>query len=130
MVRAALAAAPPGRVAVQLREKDLDGRELLRFGREGEAPGELLFPYAVAVSKDGWVAVADLGNYRVQRFDREGRYLDGFTPKPAREGTLVQIMDLTVAPAGLLYVVDSKGGRVLACRPESGEVVRTLSAWD
>lgn len=115
--------------AHRVRRITLDGRQLASFGTEGEAPGELMFPYGLAVARDGWVVVADLGNYRVQRFDDQGRYLDGFSPEPSGPDARPQIMDVDVGADGLLYVVDSKGSRVLVCRT-TGEVVRVISGWE
>jgi len=114
--------------AHRVRRISLDGRQLESFGSEGDGPGELMFPYGLAVAEAGWIVVADLGNYRVQRFDAQGRYLDGFSPTPVSAGSPPQIMDVEVGRDGLIYVVDSKGDRVLVCRT-TGEVVRVLSRW-
>ncbi len=115
--------------AHRVRRITLDGRELLRIGREGEGSGEFLFPYSMAISKDGWIAIADLGNFRIERYDWSGRRLGGFAPKPAGPDVQAQLVDLEVTPDGLLWITDSKGGRLLGCRPETGEVVRTISSW-
>ncbi len=54
--------------ANRVRRLALDGRELSRFGREGRAPGEVLYPSSLDVCPDRWVVLADYGNYRIQRF--------------------------------------------------------------
>src|SRR5262249_3360582 len=45
------------------------------FGRE---PGEFQYPRGLALDRAGALYVADWGNHRIQRFTREGRFLDEF----------------------------------------------------
>jgi len=52
------------------------GEHLRTFGREGDGPGELHFPFAIAVSSDGSVSVVDLGKGALVRFDSTGSPLD------------------------------------------------------
>jgi hypothetical protein len=114
----------------QVRRLDAQFRQILAFGEEGEAPGQLRFPQDVAVCPDRWVAVADLGNYRVQRFDLEGRFLDGFEPAPAGPTQPVQLLELLLSQdCTRLYLVDSKGDRVLVTTPH-GEVLAEYGGAD
>ncbi|MCK6455519.1 MAG: hypothetical protein L6Q92_03160 [Phycisphaerae bacterium] len=56
---------------------DQDGRFLGSFGNPGSGPGELNYPYALALI-DGppdTLVVADQGNNRVVEFSRDGRFL-------------------------------------------------------
>jgi len=107
-----------------------DGRLLAVIGEEGTGPGQLRFPFAVDVCPGRWVAVADMGNYRVQRFDLAGRYLDGFEPAGVDVHSPVQLLDVLVTPTcDRLYLVDSKGNRVLVTTPQ-GNVLQTLHGWD
>ncbi len=107
----------------------LDGDEQERFGAEGTSPGQLRFPQAVASCPGRWVAVADLGNHQVVRFDWSGRHLGSFAPEPAGPKKPPQIVHIEVsADCGRMYVVDSKGSRVLVTTPE-GEVLQTLASW-
>lgn len=91
----------------------LAGEELYRFGTEGTAPGELLFPMAATASKAGWVAVADLGNHRVQRFTKEGVFIDMIEPEPSGPRAPPSILDLGLGADDSLWITDSKGNRVL-----------------
>ncbi len=114
----------------RVRLLDLQGRQIMAFGHEGRQPGELRFPQAIAVCPERWLMVADLGNYRVQRFDLEGRFMDGFEPEPAVEGEAVQLLDLTLsADCERTFLVDSKGSRVLVTTP-TGEVLRSWDRWE
>lgn len=66
---------------------------LLKFGRQGQGPGEFNFRAgvinsgALAVSRDGRkIYVVDNGNARVQIFDSKGHYIRGFKiPWPLME---------------------------------------------
>lgn len=40
-----------------------------RYGRKGQGPGEFLYPVSLAVDPGGDVAVFDMGNARIQKFD-------------------------------------------------------------
>ncbi len=91
--------------------------------------GPLSFPSAVAVCPGQWLAVADLGNHRVVRFDMEGNRLGGFSPERAGPNKPVQLMGIAVdASCERLYLADSKGDRVLVTTPQ-GEVVDTYDSW-
>ncbi len=56
----------------------LDSNGLVRdtLGRQGAGPGELAAPWAVAVDRQGTVAVLDLGNRRVVRWSARGELLE------------------------------------------------------
>jgi len=91
--------------------------------------GPLRFPSAVAVCPGQWLAVADLGNHRVQRFDLQGEWIDGFTPERASPDQPVQLMDIaTNSSCDRLYLADSKGDRVVVT-DLSGTVIRVHHRW-
>lgn len=109
----------------RVRAISLEGAQLLSVGTEGSADGQFLFPHAVDISPEGWFVVADLGNYRIQRFSATGEHLNTIIPSPANPDVRVQLNDIAVGPDGLIYAVDAKGDRVLVYSPE-GELVRVL----
>ncbi len=91
---------------------DRQGRELLRFGREGTGPGEFLYPVAVAADEDGNLFVAEYGsNDRVQKFAPDGELLLEF-------GGFGTGAEQFQRPSGLawregrLYVADAMNSRV------------------
>ena len=101
------------------------------------------FPSAVGLCHaptGDWLAVADLGNHRVQRYDLppadrwagaeiEAHWRSEFVPEPVGVDQPVQLMDLVVSPdCSRLYLVDSKGDRVLVTTPD-GAVLQTLDRW-
>jgi len=111
--------------AHRVRRVTLDGRQTLLLQEEGEEPGQMLFPYAVAVSAAGWFVVADLGNYRIQRFDGDGKWLGLISPKPVEPEEAPQLMDVAVGPDGRIFVADSRAGRVLVYRTD-GTLLRVI----
>lgn len=102
------------------------GHQRLAFGIEGRQEGRLRFPRALAVCGEHWVAVADMGNFRVQRFGVDGAYLDGFEPPAVAEDVPVQLVGLaTSADCQRLYLADGRGGRVLVTTL-SGELIEVI----
>lgn len=59
-----------------VRVVDGEGRLVRSVGGEGDGPGEFSAPYAMAVGRDGTVAVSDLGRRSVALFAPDGAYLD------------------------------------------------------
>lgn len=113
----------------RIRRLNTNSRQTLVFGEEGASPGQLRFPKALDLCPGGWVAVADLGNYRIQRYSLAGDYRDGFEPSPTSPDSPVQLVDVAVSPdCERLYLVDSKGDRVLVTDPEGAPLLE-LSSW-
>jgi len=100
----------------------LDGRFISAFGRLGEGPGELKYPYGVAVLPPGApggpaILVVEWGNNRIQRFDADGRPR-GTWGGPGREaGGLATPWDAAVAPDGRVFIADFGNHRIQVLRP-------------
>ena len=115
--------------AHQIRRLTLDVKEELRFGVGGQAPGQLKFPSSLGVCAGKWVAVADYGNHRIQRFDYDGTFVDGFSPSRASPHAPTMLMSVVVTEdCQRLFLVDSKGNRVLVTTPR-GEILREIKSW-
>lgn len=112
----------------RVRAIGLDGHQRTSFGVEGSGPGELRFPWAVAVAPDGALVVADLGNFRVQRFRPDGTVIDSWEPTPVAPNSPPQLLDVDVAPDGRVAVVDSHGGRVMLFDAD-GELLTEVLSW-
>jgi sugar lactone lactonase YvrE len=96
-----------------------DGRLTFRFGSEGVAPGQLMFPIAIASDAGGnlYVAETDTGDFRrIQKFDPTGKSLlsfGGFGDGPgefgvgAPEDNGLSPFDIEVDAAGNLWVSGS-----------------------
>jgi streptogramin lyase len=57
-------------------EYDGEGRLVRQWGEPGTGPGKFHLVHAIALDERGIVYVSDRENGRIQRFDRQGRYLD------------------------------------------------------
>ena len=98
----------------------------------GTEPGQFKDPIGVAVGADGVIAVVDSGNARVQRFDRDGTFLDvwgedegGVTFTRTANG--LGPTGITTAPDGITWVADTWGHRVVAL-DANGAIVQTIGA--
>jgi len=78
---------------------DPDGALRLSFGAVGNAAGEFMTPHALLIDRQDRVVVVDRENNRVQRFDREGRFLDELRG-------LCRPMDAFERDDGVLLVTD------------------------
>ena len=109
-----------------------------RIGKDGnpqvlplhDAPDGLpRFPSAIGVCPGHWVAIGDFGNHRVERYALDGTRIGGFEPVPVDDESPVEVIDLDVSPdCTKLYLVDSKGNRVLITTPD-GTVLDTVDRW-
>ncbi len=76
----------------------------------------MMYPYDIALAKDGTLFVCEYGNSRVQRFTTTGQPL-GIWGRPGREvGELWNPWAIGIDPAGRLYVVDSNNHRIQRVR--------------
>lgn len=94
---------------------DREGQEVLRFGSQGEGPGQFVFPCSVAIDADGLVYVGEYGgNDRISKFTPEGRYLMSFADKHSGDGWIERPASLTFDQRGVLWVADACHHRI--CR--------------
>ena len=90
-----------------------------RVGRLGTAPGQLNYPIGVVV-QDELAYVVEMGNHRVQVFDRAGASV-----RLIGTGELAYPAGIAATAAGELLVSDSGNGRLVAFMP-GGAITRTL----
>ncbi len=90
------------------------GEILLQAGGEGNREG--LFgqgiPLDIAVDKEGNIYVADILNFRIQKFDEQGRILSQFGKKGTEPGALSDAFELAVDDEGDIYTVESTNNRL------------------
>ncbi len=91
---------------------DLEGRLLRHWGRHGANPGELSYPYDVAIGKNGDVYVLEYGNHRVQRFSATGESRGCWGQAGRSPGSLHNPWGLAVDSRGRVHVVDTDNHRV------------------
>lgn len=98
------------------------GDLLFDIGKRGNGPGEFNLPRDVAVGKNGHLYVVDGGNFRVQVFERDGRYLQSFGAVGRQLGNFARPKEVATDQEGNVYVVDTAFGNFQIFTPE-GELL-------
>ena len=108
-------------LVMSLGEKNVAGSDATHFGK----------PQDVGFMRDGRVLVADgLANTRVVVLDAQGKYLSEFGTKGTGPGQLMTAHGITVAPDGLVYVVDRDGRQVQLFRESPGtRTFTSVGVW-
>ena len=125
--------APDGRVFVadthyhRVIAYDSEGRELFRFGRYGEGPGEFIYPTDVAFGPQGRIYVSEYGgNERVGVFDAEGEHLFSFGSSGSEVGQFNRPQGLAFnADQSELYIADACNHRIVVVDPQ-GQPLRVI----
>jgi YYY domain-containing protein len=86
----------------------------------GSTGAGLREPRGLAVSPDGWFAVADTQNHRVRWFNIQGDCLDEFGSEGTAPGNFREPSGLALAANGTLAVTDTWNGRVQLVQPDGG----------
>jgi len=95
----------------KVRVLDLEtGKLLFDIGKRGNGPGELNLPRDAAVGADGLLYVVDGGNFRVQVYDADGKFLKTFGGVGVRLGQFSRPKEIAADLEGRLYVVDTGFG--------------------
>ena len=84
---------------------------LLAIGGFGGGEGQFRRPVDVAVDEQGAIHVVDQGNQRIERFDKDGKYLSAFGGFGWQPGLLAAPASIEYA-AGRLYVADRDNHRI------------------
>jgi len=88
----------------------LTGAHLFNIGKRGIGPGEFNLPRDVAIGSNGHIYVVDGGNFRVQVFDQNGKYLNTFGSVGKQLGNFARPKEIAADSAGNVYVVDAAFG--------------------
>jgi hypothetical protein len=86
------------------------GAHLFDIGTRGTAPGQFNLPRDAAIAPDGSVYVVDGGNFRVQKFSADGKFLSTFGTIGRQSGEFSRPKELAVDKNGNIYVVDAAFG--------------------
>ena len=89
-----------------------DGVFISKWGAEGEADGQFINPYGVAVASDASVYVADSANNRNQKFTSEGAFVSKWGTAGTGDGQFSWPTGVAVAPDGSVYVADRLNNRI------------------
>jgi len=86
------------------------GAHLFDIGTRGTEPGQFNLPRDAAVAPDGSVYVVDGGNFRVEKFSADGKFLSTFGSIGRQSGQFSRPKELAVDKNGNIYVVDAAFG--------------------
>lgn len=86
------------------------GEHKFDFGSRGVEDGRFNLARDVAVGPDGAVYVVDGGNFRIQVFDADGKFLRSFGQVGRRPGNFVRPREIAVDAASRVYVSDAAFG--------------------
>jgi len=77
------------------------------MGKRGSENGEFNFPTNIALDKEGRLYVVDTGNFRVQIFDSEGRFIKSMGKAGDTPGSFARPKGIAIDSEGHIYVVDA-----------------------
>lgn len=97
------------------------GSHLFDIGKRGSGPGEFNLPRSVALGKDR-IFVVDGGNFRIQVFDMEGKFLQTFGQVGKLFGSFSRPKEADTDADGNLYVIDAAFGNFQIFNPQ-GELL-------
>lgn len=84
-----------------------EGRQVATIGKPGIEPGEFNRPSHISIDQGGNLYVTDAMNFRVQKFDQDGKFLQQFGRAGNVIGTFARPKGLSVDRDDNLYVVDA-----------------------
>jgi len=91
---------------------DADGKVVKTFGKEGQGPGEFIYPVAVAKDAQENLYIAEYGsNDRVQKFTSEGKFILSFGAFGTNPGEFQRPSGL-VWRDGKIYAADAFNNRI------------------
>lgn len=98
------------------------GNHLFDIGTRGTAGGFFNLPRDVAIGKDRRVYVVDGGNFRVQVFDWEGKFIKTWGKAGRQLGDFARPKEIATDRDGNVYVIDTAFGNFQIFDPE-GEIL-------
>ncbi|WP_418790419.1 6-bladed beta-propeller [Phosphitispora sp. TUW77] len=82
------------------------------IGGAGDLPGNLMFPYGLAVLPGGNILIAETGNYRIEEYSPEGKYIKTFLG-PGNKAGIQKPGPVCIDDRGQIYVGDLSGNQVV-----------------
>lgn len=98
------------------------GDRLYSISRGGQKEGELLYPTNIEVTADGFLYVSDTGNFRIQKFTLDGKFVGNYGVVGSSPGQFARPKGIAVDRIGRRYVVDAAFENVQIISPD-GELL-------
>ena len=98
----------------RIEKFDSNGKFLLQWGSYGNGDGQFgentnwSGPSDIAVNRQGNVYVADVANYRIEKFDANGNFLSQWGSQGTGDGQFLDAGAITVDQQGYIYVTDNQ----------------------
>jgi DNA-binding beta-propeller fold protein YncE len=86
------------------------GEHLYDIGKRGIDKGEFNLPRDTVVAPDGSVYVVDSGNFRVQKFTADGKFINTFGAIGRQSGQFSRPKEIAADKDGNVYIVDAAFG--------------------
>jgi sugar lactone lactonase YvrE len=94
------------------------GKHLFDIGKRGIGDGEFNLPRDAVIAPDGSLYVVDGGNFRVEKFDADGKFISKFGDIGRQPGQFSRPKEAAVDPEGNIYVVDATFGNFQIFNPK------------
>jgi DNA-binding beta-propeller fold protein YncE len=102
----------------RIQKFDSNGQFLATLGSAGSGDGQFNFVWGdpnhelpgagLAFDAQGNLYVTDMGNVRVQKFDKDGNFLAKWGSQGTGDGQFTRPFDLALDPQGNVYVIDDR----------------------
>jgi sugar lactone lactonase YvrE len=102
---------------IQVLDKQ-SGDMLFQIGKPGSKEGEFVFPTNLAVGPDNNLYVADTGNFRIEKFTLDGKYLTAFGGVGSGFGQFARPKGVALDHEGRIYAVDAAFENIQIFSPE------------
>ncbi len=86
------------------------GEHLFDIGKRGSGPGEFNLPRDVAIAPNGDLYVSDGGNFRIQVFNHDGKFLRTFGELGKQLGNFGRPKEIAIDKDSNVYVIDAAFG--------------------
>ena len=94
------------------------GALLFKIGKAGSKDGEFVYPTNLAIGHDQHLYVADTGNFRIEKFTLDGKFVRSFGTIGTGFGQFARPKGVTLDRSGRLYVVDAAFQNIQVLSPE------------
>jgi len=94
------------------------GDVLYSVARGGQKEGELFYPTNIEVSADGHLHVSDTGNFRIQKFTLDGKFVSSYGVVGSGLGQFARPKGIAVDHLGRRYIIDAAFENVQIIDPD------------